>query len=90
MFPLWATTILSVFLLLFAIPACAMAVAIWCRLIYYLALDLWELNVEQLLGDVIVIIFMGGFATLFGYGAFELGSTVIDGLIGRYANALSG
>ena len=87
MFPLWATTLLALFILLFAVPACAMAVVIWVRIIKALVDDLLEMNREQLIGDAFTIVFLGGFAVMFGWGAFELGSTVIDGLIGRYVDA---
>lgn len=90
MFPLWATTILALFLLMFSIPVAAIAVAVWIRLVVYLLIDLYEMNFEQLIGDVLAILFLGSFATMFGWGAFEMGSTIIDGLIGRYVEYFTG
>lgn len=90
MFPLWATTMLALFLLLFSVPVAAIAVAIWVRLIVYLLIDLYDMNLEQLFGDVLAVLFFGTFATIIGWGAFAMGSTVIDGLIGRYVEYFTG
>lgn len=90
MFPLWATTILALFLLLFSVPVVAIAVAVWVRLIAYLLIDLYEMRIEQLFSDVLALLFFGTFATIIGWGAYEMGSTVIDGLIGRYVEYFTG
>jgi hypothetical protein len=79
----WAPTLfLSITLLMFAVPTFAIAVAVWVMLIARLLASV--LQPAKLPSALLAIMLWGSFATIFGYGAFQLGAMVIDGFIGRF------
>ena len=82
MFPLWATVIMSLLILFWTIGALSFAVAI-CWLLLVRLGDAIK-HPSKLLGTLIAIVIFGGFAVLFGMGAYEVSSDIIDGLIGRF------
>ncbi len=87
--PLWAATIVALFLLMFAVPVASMIAVLWARIIYLTFIDLRDMDIERLFGDVFAILFGGVFGGMIGYGAFAMGAFVIDGLIGRYVEYFS-
>ena len=81
MLPLWATFIMSFLMLLFAVAGLSfsMALILLCAGRIVRAFRYWRDMPAAILTGVII----GGFAWMFGWGAYELGSAIIDGLIGR-------
>lgn len=82
MLPLWATCIMSFLMLLFAVAGVSFAAALilFCvarvlRAVVYL---------RDMPSALLTLIVLGTFAWMFGWGAYELGSSIIDGLIGRF------
>lgn len=85
MLPLWATLAMSLLVLLFTVGAFSFAVAIFWMLVARTVCSITR--PKTWLGLVGAWIFFGGFALMFGYGAYETSSVIIDGLIGRVADA---
>ena len=83
MFPLWATLVMSLLILLFTLAGLSIAVAIWCMLLYRLGADIWDMAFAKLPFTLLSIVVFGFFAYLLGSASFETSAAVIDGLIGR-------
>lgn len=88
--PLWASTIIALLLLCFAVPGLSMALAIVGMLVLRVLEDVYKMRFQQFIGGVITLVVGGAFVSMFGYGAYEFGSQVIDGLIGRYIDYFTG
>jgi len=82
MFPLWATVIMSLLILFFTTAALSFAIAILGMLLIRLGFAIR--HPSKLLGTLGAVVVFGGFAVLFGMGAYHLSSDIIDGLIGRF------
>lgn len=82
MMPWPVAVFVGLFLLAFSISMMAFAIAIEALLICRLAMTLkhWD----RFLGSVLTAAIMGPFAYMFGMGAYQLASKVIDGFIVRF------
>lgn len=82
MLPLWVTCIMSFLMLLFAVAGVSFALAIigLCVVRILRAFVYWRDMPAAILTGVV----LGAFAWMFGFGAYELGSAIVDGLIGRF------
>ena len=78
----WATLPLSALLLFFAVAALAFAMSIGGLAAATLGRAI--IKRDRILGALIGLLVWGGFATLFGYHALQLGVYVINGVIGRF------
>ncbi|MEE9366022.1 MAG: hypothetical protein V3W44_04970 [Dehalococcoidales bacterium] len=83
MFPLWATVIFTIIMLLFTTAILALCLVIWGALLVRLAYTFRYLKAGT--GTILAIIFFGSFAWVFGVGAWKISSMVIDGMIARIA-----
>lgn len=84
MLPWPAAIFVAIILLAFAIPVLTFALSIGALLVTRLVGDLYHRSWRNLPATVLSCAVMGGFAYLFGSGAYQLGSHVIDGLILRF------
>jgi hypothetical protein len=81
MISMWVAVPLGLFLFLVAVLILSFAVAIetmvGVRLVYSV------FHPRKLLGTIIAALIWGPFAALFGYGAYTMAASVMDGLLGR-------
>ncbi len=82
MMPLWASVVISLFILLFTIAIFAMCLTVWGMLLIRLAYSFRHL--KTIFGTILAILFFGSFTLVFGVGAYTVSSMVIDGLIARF------
>ena len=83
MFPIWATVVFTIIMLLFTTAILALCLVIWAALLIRLAYSFRHL--KTFAGAILAIIFFGSFAWVFGIGAWRVSSMVIDGMIARIA-----
>ena len=83
MFPLWATVVFTIIMLLFTTAILAMCLVMWGALLYRLAFSFRYL--KGITGAIISVVAYGSFAWVFGVGAYKVSSMVIDGMIARIA-----
>jgi len=91
MLPLWATAVFTVIMLLFTTAILAMCLVIWGALLVRLWFTFTPYtrasgrHLKSIAGTVLAIVLFGSFAWVFGVGAYEVSSMVIDGMINRIA-----
>ena len=84
MLPWPAALFVALILLSFTIPVLTFAFGIGALLVTRLVGDLYHMSWRNLPATLVSCAVMGGFAYLFGSGAYRVGSSVIDGLILRF------
>ncbi len=70
------------FVLIFAIPVLAFAICIEVMILWRLVMTLTR--PAKLAGGLFTAAILGPFAYMFGYGAYQLSSAVINGFISRF------
>lgn len=84
MLPWPAALLVALILLAFTIPVLTFALGIGALLVTRLVGDVYHRSWRNLPATVLSCAIMGGFAYMFGSGAYRVGSSVIDGLILRF------
>jgi len=86
MLPWPVALFVAIILLSFTIPMLAFAFGIGALLVTRLVGDVYHRSWRNLPATLVSCAVMGGFAYLFGSGAYGVGSAVIDGLITRFGS----
>jgi len=85
MFPIWASAMFTIIILLISTTILALCLAIWAILLYRMWLNFWSRYWKTIPGTIVAIVVFGSFALVFGIGAYNVSSMVIDGMIARIA-----